>query len=187
MKAISLWQPHGLAICLGLKPWETRNWPTSYRGPLAIHAAKRVWSDKGLWHDMAVRTLRRKLFPSVGDTETGASFCLIAPWVIYGAVLCVVDVVDCVRTSSLRGRIPRDHEFWGDFSDGDTGKGRYAWKLENLRVLPKALNWRGQQGFFEVDLGGAWEAPAASMTMDLFGSNDMASSLTPSIFDGQRR
>jgi len=41
VKALSLWQPHAHAIALGLKPYETRDWPTKYRGPLAVHAAKR--------------------------------------------------------------------------------------------------------------------------------------------------
>jgi len=41
MKALSLWQPWASAIALGSKRIETRGWATSYRGPLAIHAAKR--------------------------------------------------------------------------------------------------------------------------------------------------
>lgn len=41
MKALSLHQPWASAIALGLKHLETRSWATSYRGPLAIHAARR--------------------------------------------------------------------------------------------------------------------------------------------------
>lgn len=41
MKALSLWQPWASAIALGSKRIETRDWPTRYRGLLAIHAAKR--------------------------------------------------------------------------------------------------------------------------------------------------
>lgn len=40
MKVPSLWQPWASAIALGLKTWETRGWATSYRGLIAIHAAK---------------------------------------------------------------------------------------------------------------------------------------------------
>ena len=36
MKALSLYQPWATAIALGSKRIETRGWPTSYRGPLAI-------------------------------------------------------------------------------------------------------------------------------------------------------
>lgn len=41
MKAVSLWNPWAAAIAAGIKKIETRSWTTSYRGPLAIHAAKR--------------------------------------------------------------------------------------------------------------------------------------------------
>ena len=39
MKAITIWQPYAQAIALGLKKFETRSWPTKYRGKLAIHAS----------------------------------------------------------------------------------------------------------------------------------------------------
>lgn len=41
MKAITLHQPWATLISLGVKSIETRSWSTSYRGPLAIHAAAR--------------------------------------------------------------------------------------------------------------------------------------------------
>ena len=47
MKALSLWQPWASLIAAGVKKVETRHWPTAYRGPIAIHAAKRLESDCG--------------------------------------------------------------------------------------------------------------------------------------------
>lgn len=41
MKALTLWQPWASLVALGIKTIETRSWSTQYRGPLAIHAAKR--------------------------------------------------------------------------------------------------------------------------------------------------
>src|SRR5258708_5270609 len=41
VKALTLWQPWASLIAVGAKTIETRSWSTSYRGPLAIHAAKR--------------------------------------------------------------------------------------------------------------------------------------------------
>jgi hypothetical protein len=149
MKALSLWQPHAQAIALDLKPWETRGWPTSYRGPLAIHAAKRLWTESDAWHDEARRLMR------------GFDFRLA-----YGAVVCVVELVDCVRTSELRGKITPEEEFWGDFSDGERGWGRYAFKLANVQVLAEPLVTRGHQGFFEVELDG-FRAPD-TLTLPLF-------------------
>lgn len=143
MKALSLWQPHALAIGLGLKPFETRDWSTSYRGPLAIHAAQRKWTDADPW----LAEARRRL--DAWSRDHGP-----AP-MVYGAVVCTVDVVDCIRTSLVRGRIAPEHEFWGDFSDGERGLGRYAFKLANAQMLHEPIYTRGFQGFFEVDVAGA--------------------------------
>jgi hypothetical protein len=141
MKALSLWQPHATAIAIGLKRYETRGWATDYRGPLAIHAAKRPWSDVGPWHDGARRRFDRYV----------AAHGPIA-WA-FGAVVAVVDLVDCVPTRLVRGSIG-EAEFWGDFADlGDDGRPRYAMRLENVRALPRAVPWRGMQGFFDVELG----------------------------------
>jgi hypothetical protein len=159
VKALSLWQPHPTAIALGWKPWETRSWPTNYRGRLAIHAAQRSWTDFGPWDTEA----RRRLL----------AYSTAHGWIrwTFGAVICTVDLVDCVRTSELRGRIPADQEFWGDFSDGEKGEGRWAFKLENVRVLPEPVPWRGMQGFFEVELEGEEPKPVPRIEVQgsLFG------------------
>jgi activating signal cointegrator 1 len=143
MKALSLWQPHAQAIALGLKRWETRDWPTKYRGPLAIHAAQRPWNDVGEWHREARRRIDRHIAQHGPIT-----------WA-FGAVVCVVDVVDCTRTSELRRWLDPLASFWGDFSDGENCNGRWGFTLDNVRVLPQPVAWRGQQGFFEVELEGA--------------------------------
>ena len=41
-KAISIQQPWAWLIVSGIKPVENRTWLTTYRGPLFIHAGKRV-------------------------------------------------------------------------------------------------------------------------------------------------
>ena len=42
---ISLWQPWATLWALGEKGLETRGWPTKHRGPLGIHAARKVDND----------------------------------------------------------------------------------------------------------------------------------------------
>lgn len=175
MKALSLWQPHVAAIALELKPWETRGWSTEYRGPLALHAAKRAWDDIDDWHAEASQRMTQRcrdlmwtLKPTIEEEHCRrAAKDLLSRVLVFGAVVCTAELVDCVPTSLLRGRIPPDEEFWGDFSDG-----RYAFKLRNVRLLDKPVPWRGQQGFFDVDLGAALEPPAAPEAMgqlSLFG------------------
>jgi activating signal cointegrator 1 len=168
MKALSLWQPHALAIGIGLKPWETRDWPTNYRGPLAIHAAKRYFKDDDIWSQAATLTICRRLFPSCQGVTVEAARILIASSLVYGAVVCTCELVDCVPTHKLRGKLDAGPDFWGDFSDGEKGAGRYAFKLENVQQLEQPVPWRGLQGFFDVQLAG--EAPAQQREqMSLFG------------------
>ena len=141
MRCLSLWQPHAQAIALSIKPFETRGWKTDYRGPLAIHAAKKPFRYQDYPLDY---------YHEVDKRFKAAGFPLYA--LDYGKVLCVVDVVDCLPTMYLRGRIG-PCEFWGDFRDkGDDGKDRYAFKLENVRVIPahKRPKVTGRQGFFNV-------------------------------------
>ena len=141
MKCLSLHQPHAQAIGLKLKPFETRGWSTKYRGPLAIHAAKKPFR----YQDYPI-----DYYHEVDKRLKAAGFPLYA--LDYGKVLCVVDLVDCVPTGKLRGRIG-PCEFWGDFQDkGDDGKDRYAFKLENLRVISahKRPLVTGRQKWFDV-------------------------------------
>ncbi|HTG26068.1 MAG TPA: ASCH domain-containing protein [Reyranella sp.] len=42
MKALSIQQPWAWLIAEGLKDIENRNWSTTYRGPIAIHAGKKL-------------------------------------------------------------------------------------------------------------------------------------------------
>lgn len=63
MKAISLWQPWATLISTGDKTWETRSWATTYRGPLAIHAAKKFGPLERLlafsgWYGVYLRNTR---------------------------------------------------------------------------------------------------------------------------------
>jgi hypothetical protein len=133
MRALSLWQPHAQAIALGIKPYETRHWPTDYRGPLVIHAAKKVfrYADDPNYY-LQVRT-----------RMNAANFDL--QYLDYGRALCVVAVVDCIPTEKLYLEEPWG--FWGDFTAG-----RYAFKLENVRKITPPLFVAGRQKFFNIEL-----------------------------------
>jgi hypothetical protein len=153
MKALSLWQPHAQAISLGIKKYETRGWSTAYRGPLAIHAAKKPFR----YQDYPI-----DYYHEVSRRLKAAGFPIYA--LDYGKVLCVVDLVDCVQTKKIRAKFSEEWDeetilthygpgFWGDFRDkGDDGKDRYAFKLENVRLIPalKRPAVTGRQGFFNV-------------------------------------
>lgn len=132
IKAISLWQIWASAMEHGKKTIETRSWPTSYRGPLAIHAAKKPFRVRDYSPEFADRVRKDGLL----DERLP-----------YGAVLCIVDLVDCVPTNSIRRALSQTELMYGNYANG-----RWAWVTENLVRLPAAMPTRGYQGFFEFEL-----------------------------------
>ncbi|HEY2497316.1 MAG TPA: ASCH domain-containing protein [Candidatus Angelobacter sp.] len=128
MRTISLWQPWAELISRGLKTWETRHWPCEQFGEVAIHAAKRKFRDTDMSREARTQMLMDEVDP----------FSLQ-----YGAVLCVADIVACVATENGRQFIEKRDLLYGDWSDG-----RYGWKLDNVRPLPKPVPLKGHQGWF---------------------------------------
>lgn len=139
MKAISLWQPWASAIAAGLKTIETRSWSTPYRGPLAIHAAKRWTAAEQDFLFSRMRGPNAEYFRRIGITR-GADVplgCIVATCEIYG----------CVSTND---EPPAFHQVmptefvWGNFSVN-----RFAWLLRNIKQVSPCVPCIGRQGFFE--------------------------------------
>lgn len=131
MKAITLYQPYASAIAHGLKHFETRSWQTSYRGPLAIHAAK-------------IQPGWCRSFESVEAARGRLSVKMI-----HGAVVCIADLVDVQPTTEVSRIVSDTERLYGDFAPG-----RWAWKLHHVRVLVEPVFVRGKQGLWSwpVDL-----------------------------------
>lgn len=136
MKAISLWQPHASLWCSPTKIHETRHWPTEYRGPLVVHAAKKIGDFS--------REVRRIMARDFGNRWT-----LDLP---RGELVGIVELVDCVRTEDVfptfwfEGDPAAPDDYWcGDFSPG-----RFAWKRAEFRLFSKPIPYIGRQGFFTV-------------------------------------
>ncbi len=147
MKTISLWEPWATAIALGLKTIETRHWPSNYRGPLAIHAAK---TQKDLktgfdiaetWERMASED--RRVFAEAGY-ERWRDLPL-------GHVVAFVRMTNCVESEEILRRAsfyfsssPFGVERrWGNYEDG-----RFGWMLDSLERLTPPIPARGGQGFW---------------------------------------
>ncbi len=128
MKAITLWQPWATFIALGYKKVETRSWPTTYRGPIAIHAAKRRMTHYER-ERMAYLEARYRL---------NASYPL-------GVIVCTATLTDCVRmTDDLIER-----QGYTELHLGDWRPGRYAWFLRDIKRLDPPVPARGAQGLWE--------------------------------------
>lgn len=129
MKAITLHQPWASLIFTGWKKFETRSWPTFYRGPLAIHAAKRHCPDI-------------RCDEPLGDLlidEFGGHWAMDLP---RGAVIGTVDLVQCLNVEAFDADAPE--QLCGDWSPG-----RYAWKLENPHKFAVPIPASGAQGFWD--------------------------------------
>ena len=128
MKALSIHQPWAWAILQAGKTIENRTWQTRHRGPLLIHASKsRASYDREKLLDW------RALY--------GVD---LPPWeeLITGAVVGVVDVVDCVSPTSSRA-----------IRLNPWTEGPVCWVLANPRPLPQPVPFRGAQLLFEVPDG----------------------------------
>jgi activating signal cointegrator 1 len=154
MKVLTLTQPWATLVAIGAKKIETRSWSTSYRGPLAIHAAKGLGSIGGyaglrrLWATEPFRT-------ALWDYETPNALPL-------GSIVAVCDLVAV-------GRVDRyeDEEWSGsvlnfgwrmdnlpeepEFSFGDYSPGRFVWLLANVRALPVPIPCKGALGLWNYE------------------------------------
>jgi ASCH domain len=135
VKAISLWQPWASLIILGYKHFETRSWPTSYRGKLLICSAKKDSED--------LHSTYLYLAEQCGIDTTKY------PWKALpkGYAVAICDLVDCVKMTPAFIASQSETQL----RCGDWKPGRFAWKLENIQPI-EPIPIRGKQGLWDVDL-----------------------------------
>lgn len=133
MKTLTVIQPWASLIAWREKHYETRSWSTPYRGPLAIHAG--LSQDE--WEVVMLNSYYREAFEKHGARFDDLPF---------GCVLCVADLVACPKTEDVVERIGSWERDFGDYSSG-----RYAWQLENVRVMAEPIPARGFQGIWTWD------------------------------------
>jgi len=156
MKAISLWQPWASAIAVKAKRIETRHWYTDYRGPLAIHAAKRCRKGE-LIEFSSQRNWRGVLSPLMPGTDGQRPLWEVLP---FGAIVAVVRLAACRPTAQFTREDLDTLRFaaadvrqsypWSERLLGDFGPMRFGWVLEDVRPLGRPLSYPGAQGLFEV-------------------------------------
>lgn len=152
MKALTLTQPWASLVARGEKKIETRSWRTSYRGPLAIHAAKGL---AGLAPGLSAKEQEEELVAIVQQAPfyraLGAGKVAdIVAGLPRGAVVAVCILVDChtIYESTIHaiGRHTNEYAF------GNYAPGRFAWMLEKIEPLPEPIPARGSQLLWELEV-----------------------------------
>lgn len=146
MKGLTLTQPWAQLVAIGAKQFETRGWRTSYRGPLAIQAAK------GFPEGAQMMCLDEPFYSAIEDAGgwlpipgAGNNSELKLP---RGVIIAVVDLVECISTNvNHSGLWPVGTQ---ELAFGDFSPGRWAWRLENVRKLAEPIPVRGFQFLWEV-------------------------------------
>ncbi|MEK8215535.1 ASCH domain-containing protein [Paenibacillus sp. FSL L8-0463] len=137
MKAITIIQPWATLIAVGEKRFETRSWATKHRGPIAIHAGKKINKEACQQEDIQ-KALARHGY-TVDNLPTGA--------VVAIATMVFPHQVDedngSIAVLSNDESVQGDEIWFGDFS-----LGRYAWELTNVERLQEPIPAKGQQGLW---------------------------------------
>lgn len=119
MKILTLHQPWASLVAAGAKCIETRSWPTYYRGPLAIHAAK---SPNGV-------EVGRVVSDVLASALDAAGVVLDPKRIPFGAVVALATLVDVQPITEANTPSGPERSF------GNYAPGRFAWYLSDVRPL----------------------------------------------------
>lgn len=129
MNAISLTQPWAQLVVLGAKRAETRSWPTTYRGEIAIHASK------------GFPGYAKTLCKQLAFKRTLHEYHFVALTLPLGAIVGTVEITGCYRTEEAGSMGIYDHSPEDQF--GDFSPGRYFWTLANPRMFEIPIPCKG--------------------------------------------
>lgn len=125
MKALTICQPYPELILRRLKRVENRTWPTRHRGAMYIHAGKsRHWLE----------TEDLRYYPNMP----------------FGAVVGIVNVVDCLTIGSIEAGEHDKKYPW--LRNHEHANGPWCWILDNVCAIGP-WPYRGAQGLFEIKDG----------------------------------
>ncbi len=148
IKTITLTQPWATLVALGKKRIETRSWPTTYRGPLAIHAAKG-------FPEQAQELCRQEPFWSAlktiaSDDYYGDPYDL--RWPLHQQLprghIIAVGLLEEVQRIFSNFPVEEPERSFGNYT-----KGRYAWTFSTIYQLERPVPARGSLGLWN------WQPP----------------------------
>jgi activating signal cointegrator 1 len=134
VKALTVIQLWAMLITIGTKHVDTRSWATGYRGPLAIHAARRLPA----WAREFCETVPcRLVLDQAGITSPDA-----LPRAMVAT--CRLTAVHPTSTPLPAAWLAGCHEV----VFGDYGPGRYVWLLTDVTPLTRPVPTRGALGLW---------------------------------------
>ncbi len=151
MKCLSLMEPYATLTALGEKKIETRSWKTNYRGKIGIHASKGINKSCKMicLENQFFNILKGKYIIIDSNNKVQYNFS-------FGKIIATCELIDCVQMKELyddyavleNGMIVRGNELvFGNYTPL-----RYAWILDNVTLLEKPIDAKGQLGLWNYDI-----------------------------------
>ena len=136
MKALTIHQPFATLIALGEKRFETRGWATKYRGPIAIHAAKKV--DKEVCLEEPFHSVLAEHGYTADNLPTGA-------------VVAIANLTGCYPVLATKQKAALiglgEYVEENELAFGRYEEGRYAWEMSEIKQIDP-VRAKGQQGLW---------------------------------------
>ena len=127
MKCLSISQPFADLIVSGEKTIELRKWNTNFRGEFLIHAPIKIRIE-----DCKRLKITKKL--------------------VTGAIIGKADLYDVKKYNSSK-EVKNDQKF--HFASKNFQDKTFGFKIKNVKPLRIPIPWKGQLGFFDVELSKA--------------------------------
>jgi len=127
LKCLSISQPFADLIVSGKKTIELRKWNTNFRGEFLIHAPIKIRIE-----DCKRLKITKKL--------------------VTGAIIGKADLYDVKKYNSSK-EVKNDQKF--HFASKNFQDKTFGFKIKNVKPLRIPIPWKGQLGFFDVELSKA--------------------------------
>jgi hypothetical protein len=127
LKCLSVSQPFADLIISGKKTIELRNWNTNFRGEFLIHAPIKIRTE-----DCKRLKITKKL--------------------VTGAIIGKAELYDVKKYNSSK-EVKKDQKF--HFASKNFQDKTFGFKIKNVKPLRIPIPWKGQLGFFDVELSKA--------------------------------
>jgi len=124
LKCLSISQPFADLIISGKKTIELRKWNTNFRGEFLIHAPIKIKIE-----DCKRLKITKKL--------------------VTGVIIGKAELYDVKKYNSLK-EVKNDQKF--HFASKNFQDKTFGFKIKNVKPLRIPIPWKGQLGFFDVEL-----------------------------------